>query len=75
MPSTTSYAAATSPSASTSAVAIHSLLDQFAYTWLAAGGDGTGRTISDEEAIETLTEFVHRGLAGTPPVRRESPPG
>ncbi|WP_433277817.1 TetR/AcrR family transcriptional regulator [Pseudonocardia xinjiangensis] len=52
-----------------------SLLDQFAYTWLAAGGDGTGRQISDEEAIETLTEFVHRGLAGTPPVRRGSPPG
>jgi AcrR family transcriptional regulator len=47
--------------------AFHSLLGQFAYTWLAAGGDGTGREISDKEAIETLTEFVHRGLAGTPP--------
>jgi AcrR family transcriptional regulator len=46
--------------------AFQSLLDQFAYTWLVAGGDGTG-PISDDEAIEMLTDFVHRGVAGTPP--------
>jgi hypothetical protein len=47
--------------------AIHSLFDQFAYTWLVAGGDGSGPLVSDEEAIETLTDFVYRGVAGTPP--------
>lgn len=47
--------------------AIHSLLDQFAYTWLAGPGDGSGEGVSDEEAIEMLTDFIHRGIAGTPP--------
>lgn len=44
--------------------AIYCLLDQFAYTWLGPGGSGE---VDDEEAIETLTDFVHRGIAGTPP--------
>jgi AcrR family transcriptional regulator len=44
--------------------AISSLLDQFAYTWLGPGGSGE---VTDEEAIETLTDFVHRGIAGTAP--------
>jgi hypothetical protein len=47
--------------------AFQSLLGQFAYTWLAAGGDGSGREISDEEAIDVLTDFIYRGIAGTPP--------
>jgi AcrR family transcriptional regulator len=50
--------------------AFQSLLDQFAYTWLVAGGDGTG-PISDDEAIDLLTDFVHRGIAGTPPANQE----
>lgn len=44
--------------------AIYSLLDQFAYTWLGPGGNGE---VADEQAIDTLTDFVHRGIAGTPP--------
>ncbi|WP_370946774.1 TetR family transcriptional regulator [Amycolatopsis sp. cg5] len=47
--------------------AIASLLDQFAYTWLAAGGDGSGRALGDDEAIDTLTSLLHRGLAGQTP--------
>ncbi|MGC7095612.1 TetR/AcrR family transcriptional regulator [Amycolatopsis lurida] len=42
--------------------AMTALMDQFAYTWLVAGGDG--RDLSDEEAIDLLTDFVHRGVAG-----------
>lgn len=44
--------------------AIYSLLDQFAYTWLGPGGPGE---VEDDEAIDTLTDFVHRGIAGTAP--------
>ncbi|WP_018684165.1 hypothetical protein [Actinokineospora enzanensis] len=46
--------------------AVTSLLDQFAYTWLAAGGDGSGRRIDDDEAVDTLTELLYCGLAGHP---------
>lgn len=42
-------------------------LDQFAYTWLVGGGDGSRPSVDDEEAIETLTDLLHRGIAGTPP--------
>jgi AcrR family transcriptional regulator len=51
--------------------AFQSLLDQFAYTWLVAGGDGSGRQIGDDEAIDVLTDFIHRGIAGTPPATQE----
>lgn len=44
---------------------MYSLLDQFAWTWLAAGGDGTGRALSDDDAIDLLTEFLHRGISGS----------
>ena len=39
-------------------------LEQFAWTWLAAGGDGSGPPPSDEEAIELLTTMLHSGIAG-----------
>ncbi|WP_216214189.1 TetR/AcrR family transcriptional regulator [Amycolatopsis aidingensis] len=45
--------------------AMYSLLDQFAWTWLAAGGDGSGRTLSDDEAIDLLTDVLYRGIAGS----------
>ncbi|GAB3481765.1 TetR/AcrR family transcriptional regulator [Amycolatopsis cihanbeyliensis] len=45
--------------------AMYSLLDQFAWTWLAAGGDGSGRTLPDDEAIDLLTDFLYRGIAGS----------
>ena len=40
------------------------LLDQFAWQWLAAGGDGSGPAPSDDEAIELLTTLLHSGIAG-----------
>ncbi|MHA6619545.1 TetR/AcrR family transcriptional regulator [Pseudonocardia sp. DLS-67] len=47
--------------------AMNGMLDQFAYTWLAVGGDGSRPPVDDEEAIDTLTDLLHRGIAGTPP--------
>lgn len=47
--------------------AMHSMLDQFAYTWLVGGGDGSRPPADDQEVIDTLTDLLHRGLAGTPP--------
>jgi AcrR family transcriptional regulator len=47
--------------------AMHSLLDQFAYTWIVGGGDGSRPPVDDDEAIDTLTDLLHRGIAGTPP--------
>jgi AcrR family transcriptional regulator len=47
--------------------AMHSLLDQFAYTWIVGGGDGSRPAVDDDEAIDTLTDLLHRGIAGTPP--------
>lgn len=44
--------------------AMNALIDQFAWTWLAAGGDGSGPPPSDEEAIELLTTMLHSGIAG-----------
>ncbi|KID29006.1 transcriptional regulator, TetR family [Prauserella sp. Am3] len=42
--------------------AVRALLEQFAWTWLTLGGDGSGRELSDDEAIEFLTDFIHRAL-------------
>jgi AcrR family transcriptional regulator len=47
--------------------AMYSLLDQFAYTWLVGGGDGSRPPVDDEEAIDTLTDLLHRGIAGRAP--------
>jgi AcrR family transcriptional regulator len=44
--------------------AMNALVEQFAWTWLAAGGDGSGPPPSDEEAIELLTTLLHSGIAG-----------
>lgn len=44
--------------------AMRSLIDQFAWTWLAAGGDGSGPAPTDDEAIELLTDILHTGIAG-----------
>jgi AcrR family transcriptional regulator len=43
--------------------AMNSLLEGFAYTWLVANPP-SGRTITDEEAIDLLTNLLHHGLAG-----------
>jgi AcrR family transcriptional regulator len=44
--------------------AFRALLDQFAWLWLAGGGDGSGPAPSDDEAIELLTTILHSGIAG-----------
>jgi hypothetical protein len=46
------------------ASAIGALMWQFAYTWLVAGGEEIGRSLSDEEAVDTLAALIHRGVAG-----------
>ncbi len=40
------------------------LLDGFAHRWQLSGGEFSGRRISDDEAIDTLTEFLYRALNG-----------
>jgi AcrR family transcriptional regulator len=42
------------------------LLDGFSYRWQLSEGRFGGRRIDDEEAIDTLTEFIYRALNGCP---------
>jgi hypothetical protein len=39
----------------------------FAATWLSDDPPALGRPLADEEAIETLTSFLHAGLGGERP--------
>jgi AcrR family transcriptional regulator len=43
--------------------AMNALLEGFAYTWLVVN-PANGQTISDETAIDTLTDLLHHGLVG-----------
>lgn len=43
--------------------AMNALMEGFAYTWLVVN-PSNGRTITDDAAIETLTNLLHHGLAG-----------
>jgi AcrR family transcriptional regulator len=43
--------------------AMNALMEGFAYTWLVVN-PSNGRTITDEAAINTLTDLLHHGLAG-----------
>jgi AcrR family transcriptional regulator len=40
------------------------LLSSFADLWLSGQGPQLGRELSDDEAIETLTSFLHAGMGG-----------
>jgi hypothetical protein len=42
---------------------MNALMEGFAYTWLVVN-PANGQTISDEAAIETLTNLLHHGLVG-----------
>jgi AcrR family transcriptional regulator len=42
------------------------VISQTAATWLAGNGPDLGRELSDDEAIETLTSFIHAGIGGAP---------
>ncbi|BCY06582.1 TetR/AcrR family transcriptional regulator [Actinoplanes sp. L3-i22] len=39
-------------------------ISAFAATWLSANRPELGRELSDDEAIDTLTDFLHAGLGG-----------
>jgi AcrR family transcriptional regulator len=41
------------------------LLSTFAATWLSGNGPDLGRALSDDEAIESLTSFIHAGIGGS----------
>ena len=43
------------------------LLSTFADLWLSGRGPDLGRELTDEEAIETLTSFLHAGIGGRQP--------
>ncbi|WP_427889915.1 TetR/AcrR family transcriptional regulator [Kribbella sp. GL6] len=43
--------------------AMNALLEGFAYTWLVVN-PSNGQTITDEAAIDTLTDLLHHGLTG-----------
>jgi len=43
--------------------AMNALMEGFAYTWLVVN-PANGQTISDEQAIDTLTGLLHHGLIG-----------
>jgi AcrR family transcriptional regulator len=42
------------------------LLDGFSYRWQLSEGRFGGRRVDDDEAIDTLTEFIYRALNGFP---------
>ena len=46
------------------ASAFNALLEGFCAIWIAGGGEPIGRTLSDDEAISTLTGLLAHGLAG-----------
>jgi AcrR family transcriptional regulator len=46
------------------ASAFNALLEGFCQVWIAGGGEPIGRPLSDEEAIDTLTRLLMRGLVG-----------
>jgi AcrR family transcriptional regulator len=53
------------------ASAFNALLEGFCAIWIAGGGEPIGRTLTDDEAISTLSGLLAHGLAGRPP----TPPG
>ncbi len=46
------------------ASAFNALLEGFCAIWIAGGGEPIGRTLSDDEAISTLTGLLAHGLTG-----------
>ncbi|GAB3796040.1 TetR/AcrR family transcriptional regulator [Micromonospora zhanjiangensis] len=46
------------------ASAISALLWQAAYAWQTRGAGDVGRTLPDDEAIDTLARLIHRGVVG-----------
>ena len=48
------------------ATAFTQLLTGFAATWQSGAGPELGRPLSDEEAIETLTDFAYAAIGGRP---------
>jgi len=47
------------------ASAMISLISEFARVWL-LGGELRGRTVTEDEAVDTLTGFIMNGISGPP---------
>ncbi len=47
------------------ASAFNALLEGFCAIWIAGGGEPIGRSLSDDEAIDTLTGLLAHGLLGS----------
>ena len=45
------------------ASAFNALLEGFCSAWIGGTGEPIGRALGDDEAIDTLTDLLHRGLA------------
>ncbi|MBR8642185.1 TetR/AcrR family transcriptional regulator [Streptomyces tuirus] len=46
------------------ASAVNAMLEQFCQLWVIEGGEPIGRDLGDEEAVDTLTDLILRGIAG-----------
>jgi AcrR family transcriptional regulator len=48
------------------ASAMMAMINGFCQTWLLTDGEPAGRTLDDEEAVDTLTAFILHGIASPP---------
>jgi hypothetical protein len=51
--------------------AFNALLEGFCAIWIAGGGEPIGRSLSDDDAIDTLTGLLAHGLHGPEPGLRD----
>lgn len=45
------------------ASAVNAMLEQFCHIWIIQGGEPLGRELEADEAIDTLTDLILRGIA------------
>jgi hypothetical protein len=49
------------------------LLEGFCQIWIAGGGEPIGRTLGDDEAIDTMTGLLFHGITGPTLTRSTTP--